>query len=116
MEELSEHVIVEQHKDNLSKAHLYFYSEYPFKKKSSDVLKFKDKIKNNEIPAIEVKGLGEHGIAFCSPSLHKDGHPYEILGGTKEPKTCGKEVEERLFDIYKKYALNTDENNTENSN
>ncbi len=64
LEELSEHVIVEQHKDNLSKAHLYFYSEYPFKKKSSDVLKFKDKIENDEIPAIEVKGLGEHGIDF----------------------------------------------------
>ena len=28
------------------------------------LLKFKDKIENNEIPSIEVKGLGEHGIAF----------------------------------------------------
>src|SRR6185437_14163853 len=110
LEELSDYVIVEQHKDNLSKAHLYFYSDYPFKKKSSDVLKFKDKIKDNEIPAIEVKGQGEHGIAFCSPSIHKDGYPYEILGKTKEPKTCGKEVEQRLFNIYKKYGLNTDEN------
>jgi hypothetical protein len=107
LEELSKHVIVEQHKDNLTKAHLYFYSEYPFNKKSSDVLKYKDKIRDEEIPAIEVKGQSEHGIAFCSPSLHKDGHPYEILGETKEPKTCGKEVEERLFNIYKKYALNS---------
>jgi hypothetical protein len=110
LEELSEHVIVEQHKDNLSKAHLYFYSEYPFNKKSSDVLRYREKIRDDEIPAIEVKGQGEHGIAFCSPSLHKDGYPYEILGETKEPKTCGKEVEERLFNIYKKYGLNTDEN------
>ena len=52
--------------------------------------------------------MGEHGIAFCSPSLHKDGYPYEIIGRTKEPKTCEKEVEQRLFNIYKKYALNTD--------
>jgi hypothetical protein len=110
LEELSDYVIVEQHKDNLSKAHLYFYSEYPFKKKSSDVLRYRDKINNNEIPAIEVKGLGEHGIAFCSPSIHKDGHPYEILGARKDPKTCGKEVEDRLFNIYKKYGLNIDEN------
>jgi hypothetical protein len=104
LEELSQYVIVEQHRDNLSKAHLYFYSYYPFKKKSSDVIKFKEQIKNNEIPAIEVKGLGEHGIAFCSPSLHKDGHRYEIIG-TKEPKTFGKEIEERLNKLYKKYDL-----------
>jgi hypothetical protein len=109
LEELSRHVIVEQHKDDLSKAHLYFYSDYPFKKKSSDAIRFKDKIENNEIPAIEVKGLGEHGIAFCSPSLHKNGYPYEIIG-TKEPKTCGKVVEDLLFDIYKKYELTVNEN------
>ena len=64
LKELSQYVIIEQHKDNLSKAHLYFYSDILFKKKSSDVAKFKDKIKGNEIPAIEVKGLGEHGIDF----------------------------------------------------
>src|SRR6185312_3229267 len=28
LEELSQHIIVEQHKDNLEKAHLYFYSDY----------------------------------------------------------------------------------------
>jgi hypothetical protein len=110
LEELSKYVIVEQHKDNLSKAHLYFYSEHQFKKKSSDAINLKDKIENNEIPAIEVKGLGEHGIAFCSPSLHKDGYPYEIIG-TKEPKTCGKEVEDRLFEIYKNHGLNLDNDN-----
>ncbi len=104
LEELSRYIIVEQHKDNLSKAHLYFYSNHEFKKKSSDVAKLGDKIKNNEIPAIEVKGLGEHGIAFCSPSLHKDGTRYEIIG-TKEPKTCGKEVENHLINLYKKYNL-----------
>ncbi len=104
LEELSHYIIVEQHKGNMSKAHLYFYSNHEFKKKSSDVAKLGDKIKNNETPAIEVKGLGEHGIAFCSPSLHKDGTRYEIMG-TKEPKTCGKEVEDRLLGIYKKYNL-----------
>jgi len=110
LEELSNYVIVEQHKYNLSKAHLYFYSDHQFKKKSSDAINLKDKIKNNEIPSIEVKGQGEHGIAFCSPSLHKDGYPYEIIGTTL-PKTCGKEVEDRLFEIYRKYNLNIDDNN-----
>ena len=110
LEELSRYIIVEQHKDDLSKAHLYFYSNHEFKKKSSDVTKLGGKINNNEIPAIEVKGKGEHGIAFCSPSLHKDGARYEIIG-IKEPKTCGKDVEDALFEIYKKYNLNIDKNN-----
>ena len=110
LEDLSQYIIVERHKGNLSKAHLYFYSDYEFKKKSSDVAKQGDKIKNNEIPAIEVKGTGEHGIAFCSPSLHQDGTRYEIIG-TKEPKTCGKEVEDLLLEIYKKYNLGINKDN-----
>ena len=109
LEELSQYIIVEQHKDNLSKAHLYFYSNHKFSKKSSDVAKLGENINNNEIPAIEVKGLSEHGIAFCSPSLHRDGTRYEIIG-TNEPKTCGKEVEDHLFEIYIKYNLNVDKN------
>jgi len=109
LEELSRYVIVEQHKDNLSKAHLYFYSDHQFKKKSSDATDFKDKIENNEIPSIEVKGLGEHGIAFCSPSVHEKGQKYEIIG-TLLPQTCGKKVEDLLFQIYKKYNLSIDNN------
>jgi hypothetical protein len=52
--------IVEQHKDNLEKAHIYFYSPIPFPKKSSD-----------SILGLEVKGVGEHGIAYCAPSIHQ---------------------------------------------
>ncbi|HEY6535992.1 MAG TPA: bifunctional DNA primase/polymerase, partial [Candidatus Nitrosocosmicus sp.] len=106
LEYLANYVIVEQHQDNKSKAHLYFYSDHIFTKKSSDVVKMKDGILNNEIPAIEVKGSGEHGIACCSPSIHKDGNKYEIIG-TMEPKTYGKEIEISLFEIYKKYNLGT---------
>ena len=32
----------------------------------------------NEIPAIEVKC--ERQTMFTAPSIHQDGHPYEILG------------------------------------
>jgi hypothetical protein len=110
LEYLSKYIIVEQHRDNRSKAHLYFYSNHEFKKKSSDAINFKDKIERNEIPGIEVKGLGEHGIAFCSPSVHEKGQRYEIIG-TKEPQTCGKQVEDVLFQIYKKYDLSVDNNN-----
>src|SRR3712207_7395656 len=44
------------------------------------------KLDANAIPAIEVKGLGEHGLFFCSPSIHKNGQPYQIIG-TKEPRS-----------------------------
>jgi hypothetical protein len=69
LQEMSQKFIVEQHKDNLQKAHIYFYSEIPFPKKSSD-----------SVLGLEVKGLGEHGIAYCANSVHKDGQPYEIIG------------------------------------
>ena len=105
LKELSQITIVEQHLDNMSKAHVYFYTKHVLKKKSSDVTKLKDKIEGNEIPAIEVKGLGEHGIAICSPSVHKDGSKYEIVGKTRLGIFDGKEIEDKLFDIYRKYDL-----------
>jgi putative DNA primase/helicase len=71
LKEMSEKFLIEQHKDNLDKAHIYFYSPTPFVQKSADA-----------VLGLEVKGLGNHGIAFCSPSIHKNGHPYEILGTT----------------------------------
>ena len=36
--ELAKHVIVEQHRDDLTKAHVLLYSHKPFPKKSSDNL------------------------------------------------------------------------------
>ncbi len=106
LEYLANSVIVEQHSDNKTRSHLYFYANHIFTKKASDAVKKKESILNNEIPAIEVKGLGEHGIAYCSPSLHKDGQQYEIFG-TMTPETYGKEVEARLFQIYNHYGLGT---------
>jgi hypothetical protein len=102
---LSQMTIVEQHLDNLSKAHVYFYTKHSLYKKSSDVTKLKDKIDSNEIPAIEVKSLGEHGIAMCSPSIHKDGHNYEIVGSREIGTFDGKEIEALLVEVYKKYGL-----------
>src|SRR5918992_4773067 len=67
--EMAQKFLVEQHADNPEKAHIYFYSPIPFPKKSADT----------EL-GLEVKGLGEHGIAFCFPSIHKNGYPYEIIG------------------------------------
>jgi hypothetical protein len=72
LEQMAQKTLVEQHKDNLEKAHMYFYSPVPFPKKGAD-----------GVLGIEVKGLGEHGLAYCSPSIHRDGHPYEIIGTTE---------------------------------
>ena len=70
----AEKTIVEQHKDELDRAHIYFYSPIPFPQKSPD-----------SILGIEVKSKGEHGIMFVSPSIHKNGFNYEIIGNAKEP-------------------------------
>ena len=74
LHKFSEKTLAEQHKDELTKAHIYFYSPIPFPKKSSD-----------SILGIEVKSKGEHGIMFVSPSIHKNGFNYEIIGNAKEP-------------------------------
>jgi hypothetical protein len=71
LDEVAAKYLVEQHRDNTTKAHIAFYSPVPFPKKSAD-----------SKTGIEVKGLGEHGIICCSPSVHKDGQRYEIIGTT----------------------------------
>ena len=59
--EIAEQFIVEQHLDDKNKAHIYFYSPIPFPKKSADI-----KI------GIETKGEAEHGISYCTPSVHQN--------------------------------------------
>src|SRR5215213_9692122 len=66
--------IVEQHKDELHRAHIYFYTSIPFPQKSAD-----------SIVGIEIKSRGEHGIMFVTPSIHKNGFNYEIVGNAKKP-------------------------------
>jgi Bifunctional DNA primase/polymerase, N-terminal len=97
LQEMSQKFIVEQHKDNLDKAHIYFYSSIPFPKKSAD-----------SVLGLEVKGLGEHGIAYCTCSIHKDGQPYEIMG-TTEPviltEDLAKEFRQHIDTICKKHGI-----------
>ena len=85
LEHMASKFLVEQHKDDPDKAHICFYSEIPFVKKSPD-----------GVIGIEVKSAGEHGISFCCPSIHKNKDPantnthrYEIIG-TLEPITLNK--------------------------
>ena len=101
--ELAKHMIVEQHRDQPNKAHVIFYANHPFPKKSSDVARISDLLEHDEIPAIEIKGAGEHGLLFVTPSPHKDGYNYEIIG-TKEPEIMD-QMEEHFQDILKKYRI-----------
>jgi putative DNA primase/helicase len=85
LEHMASKFLIEQHKDDLDKAHICFYSPIPFVKKGPD-----------GIIGIEVKSAGEHGISFCCPSIHKNKDPedtntyrYEIIG-TLEPITLTK--------------------------
>src|SRR5215207_4176134 len=76
LQEVSKKWIVEQHKDNPEKGHFGFYSPIPFPDKLSD-----------PIIGLEVR-CGAEGIPnrviMVSPSIHKNGYPYEIIG-TKDP-------------------------------
>jgi putative DNA primase/helicase len=113
LREFAEKTLVEQHKDDPGKAHFYFYCHRPLAKKSSDAAMLGDKIAENDIPAFEVKSLGEHGIMYCSPSIHKDGHPYEILGA-REPVALDNseadDLERHIDDICKRHGIRYSEN------
>jgi P4 family phage/plasmid primase-like protien len=97
LQEMAQKFLVEQHKDNPDKAHIYFYSPIPFPKKSAD-----------SILGLEVKGLGEHGIMFCSPSIHKNGYPYDIIGTTQPielNETQARELIQHLDQMCIKYGI-----------
>jgi hypothetical protein len=104
LEKLAKDVIVEQHNDDLTKAHILLYSHKPFPKKSSDNTgHLNPKLAADEIPAIEVKGLGSHGILFVTPSIHKNGQPYQIIG-TLEP-IIADDFLQHINNICKKYSI-----------
>jgi hypothetical protein len=113
LNEFAEWTLVEQHSDDTNRAHTYVYSHKPFAKKSSDKNNNNNyvsaKLDTDAIPSIEVKGLGEHGILFCSPSIHKKGQPYQIIG-TKEPAIAD-DFEEHIDKICRKYGLRYLDNN-----
>lgn len=108
--------MVEQHADDLTRLHAYLYSKYPFAKKSSDKVSQEliQKITKNEIPAIEIKGSGEHGIAFCAPSYHENGQRYKIIG-MSEPE-CIEGFDKHIDSICTKYGIKyLDNDNSTNS-
>lgn len=104
LSEWANDVIIEQHADNPKKAHWIFYLDRPFVNKSSDVNgPLADKLSSNEIPAIEVKGFEE--LLYVSPSVHKDGHRYEIIGTMVPRKFKAKVLEQHIDQICRRYGI-----------
>lgn len=92
--------LLEQHPDNPSKCHIYFYTAKPLPKKSSDMAnpKLAELIKSDKIPGVEIKGDGRHGIMYVTPSPHQDGSNYEIIGIT-EPDLLDMERTENFIAV-----------------
>ena len=105
---LAEDFLVEQHEDDPTRAHIYFYAKKKLGNKSSNKNNptLSPKITGNEIPSLEIKS--ERGIAYCSPSYHIHGHRYQI-SGTIEPITLDDEqidkLQEHLNILCKEYGI-----------
>jgi DNA replicative helicase MCM subunit Mcm2 (Cdc46/Mcm family) len=113
--DIAQKFIVEQHEDDPNRAHIYFYSVIPFIQKASDAnnkIFTKEELEANPyakaadelatkveaLPAFEIKGLGNHGMAFSTNSLHKNGYRYKIIGGgTMVPITLTKDTAEEMM-------------------
>jgi hypothetical protein len=111
LKDFGDKFLIEQHLDNTSKAHVFFYSKIPFPKKSSDVNRVDDPkvFDDNILPALEIKGMGTHGISFSSPSFHKNGQRYQIVSNCKVPITldehAAEQMKQHLDSICCKYSL-----------
>ena len=115
-DKISDSTLVEWHDDNPDKVHIYGYTHNPIPKKSSDIRSkvIKQKADCNEFPAFEIKGKGQDGIMFCSPSVHENGEQYHI-GLCQEPKiTDG--IEYKIDEICQKYGIPYLVNSQTNSN
>lgn len=108
LERLAEKTLVEWHLDDKNRVHIYFIVEKPLSKKSGINISNSDPvIDRDSIPSIEVKSEGKHGIMYCSPSFHKDGYRYEIIG-TRIPMVLNieqsQDLDNRINEIYAKYS------------
>lgn len=110
LEKLANWTLVEQHKDDVDRGHIYILSTKPLPTKASDKGKpdAANKIAINEIPGIEVKNVGS--LSFGWNSIHQGGYRYEFVNGIENPVLCD-EFPEHIDRVCKKYGLDyLDEN------
>ena len=102
LEEISKHVMIVQHEDDKTHCHIYWFSKKPMKRRTLDTdSKIVKKIRNNEVPAIEIKGEGD--VAFCPGGKHENGFPYLPIG-IHEPLQS-EEIGDHINSILTKYQL-----------
>ncbi len=105
LEDLSQQTIIEQHADNKDKSHVYFIVEKPLINRGGINGTNNHNRNDDSLPIIEIKSEGK-SFVICSPSVHKNGHRYEIIG-TNEPMVLdynqSEQLEENINKIYKKY-------------
>jgi hypothetical protein len=99
--------IVVQHEDAKDKkAHIYFITERLITKRCGIGTTRTDKIKNDDIPSIEVKS-DSSTLVICPPSVHKNGYPYKIMG-TREVMILDEgeaiKLENVLDEIYERHG------------
>lgn len=112
-EQFAKNTVVEQHKD-IEKMHVYLYTKgKPLRDKRSDI--GRPGMDVETIPAFEVKTSGK-SLMCPSPSLHKSGHPWQILG-TYTPITLNEdgatELQEFIEGICTKYGLSCNTHNSQ---
>lgn len=86
--EVAQKHYIEWHTGDKTKGHLWVYVPIVFPKKSPD-----------SVLGLEVKGHNEHGVMMSSPSIHKDGHPYEVAGTNQIARWSKEEAEAFLVHI-----------------
>lgn len=113
--EASRHVIVNQHRDQKSKAHFIFYSHKELPKKKIYIPPTEgDNLDLKEIPRVEIQGAGQ--VLIVPPSMHKDGYPYEIpRGGTIDPLIIDG-LQEKFEEAFKKYGISYANNGVTTTN
>ena len=106
LQELAQKTMIVQHVDSKDeKAHIYFITETPMKKRCSSS-GLRNGIDNKEdIPFIEVKSDSSTYVV-CPPSTHPNGHLYQIIGTNNiqvlNPEKT-KNLENTLNEIIGKY-------------
>jgi hypothetical protein len=113
-EQFANNTIVEQHLDNREKMHIYVYTNgKPLRDKTSDIGRLDSEIDPSSVPIFEVKAPSKY-LMYCCPSMHKNGHKYQILG-TRTPLKLNDEGAEQwqqeMDAICRKYGLGVGESN-----
>ena len=82
LQEMAQICFIVQHSDDPTHCHIYWIASSPMAKRTLDKDKrILDKIKKNELPSIELKGVGD--VAYCPGGYHESGNPYLPIGTTE---------------------------------